>query len=244
MTHDASLHERSDAILILGIHIGTLLQQKFHHVQMTSARGGNEGSQLVPIPNIHIHLLLLEQLLHQLFISVGRSTDQTRTRRAHGLNIGSRSELQLQRSVRVLCRIAWSQLGLLRPLGTNDTLLHSRAGFSEDISRFGISVDVPCLGTAVRAFGKLDIHLIEIIFFVGINLIAILFGDAGSVGIDIGFFLGPFVYLIGAGGADDEEEGVDGTSTKFLAGEAEGVGGVLEEEGGWTLGFGDSAGVG
>ena len=44
--------------------------------------------------------------------------------------------------------------------------------------------------------------------------------------------------LIGAGRAHDEEERVDGAPFEGFAVEAEGVAGVLEEEGWWALGFG------
>lgn len=48
--------------------------------------------------------------------------------------------------------------------------------------------------------------------------------------------------LVGTGRTNDEEESVDGTAAEGFAMEAERVGGVLEEEGGRTLGFGDAGG--
>jgi hypothetical protein len=70
-------------------------------------------------------------------------------------------------------------------------------------------------------------------------LIAILLGETGPIRIVFAIRDGPFVYLIRAGRAHDEEEGVDGASFEGLAVEAERVGGVLEEEGWGALGFGD-----
>ena len=138
--------------------------------------------------------------------------------------------------------VARSNAGVGGSLGTDEALLYPRRRFGEDISRGGIAVDIPRFGTAMRAFGHFDVLGGGLVFFGGVDFIAILFTETGAVGIGLGLVDGTFVYLIGAWRSDDEEEGVDGTTSEVLAVEAEGVGGVLEEEGGRALGFGYGVG--
>ncbi len=140
--------------------------------------------------------------------------------------------------------VARSNAGVGGSLGTDEALLYPRRRFGEDISRGGIAVDIPRFGTAMRAFGHFDVLGLHLVLFGRVYLVAVLFGEAGPIGVGVGVVDGAFVYLIGAGGAHDEEEGVDGTASEVLAVEAEGVGGVLEEEGGRSLGFGHAVGRG
>jgi len=96
----------------------------------------------------------------------------------------------------------------------------------------------------VRAFGHFDILGGGLVFFGGVDFIAILFAETSAIGIGLGFIDGTFVYLIGTRGSHDEEECIDGTTTEVLAVKAERVGGVLEEEGGRALRFCHTVGGG
>jgi hypothetical protein len=92
-------------------------------------------------------------------------------------------------------------------------------------------------------FGKFGICHKSGIFLCSVQFITRFLGETSTIRIDIGLIDWTFVYLIGTGRAHDEEESIDGAAAKVFTGETERVGGILEEEGGWTLGFGDAGGA-
>ena len=60
---------------------------------LTSGRGGNEGSQVVPVLGVDIDAVV-KVLLHHLFVAIRGRGDEARARRLHDLDVLTRSELK------------------------------------------------------------------------------------------------------------------------------------------------------
>ena len=86
MSHDTSLHQCGNSILIFCIDIDSFLYQQLTNIQITSRCRGDEGGQIIPIADIYINSLL-QKSLDGLLVAITCSTNQTGSIRAHSLDI-------------------------------------------------------------------------------------------------------------------------------------------------------------
>mmetsp|Transcript_6124 Transcript_6124/g.9276 ORF Transcript_6124/g.9276 Transcript_6124/m.9276 type:complete len:216 (+) Transcript_6124:459-1106(+) len=207
MPHDTRLHKCCNTILITKINISPGLDKKFNNFQMSRTSGGNQSGQIIPIPLIDINLLFpilaLEKRLNEFLISVTRGSNEPGPIRTHGGDICRGSELQLERGIVDIITVTGCHLHLFGILFSHDADFGGSLSFSEDVSGFCISEDVPVFGPAVCAFCEFDFLHFERIFFATGG-----FGDADSIvavataGTRGGFFKWSFVDLVLAGSSN------------------------------------------